>query len=64
MILETLSQGIQRLTFVIPYDKSGVVNRLFADGNILSTEYNDIGTVITAEIQADKVYLYQEFIAE
>ncbi|MBP3348907.1 MAG: GTPase HflX [Clostridia bacterium] len=64
MILETLSQGIQRLTFVIPYDKSGVVNRLFADGNILSTEYNDVGTVITAEIQADKVYLYQEFIAE
>ncbi len=64
MILRELSQGVVRAVFLIPYEKSGVVNKLHSDAKIISTEYADGGTRIVADIESDILYPYKNYMEE
>lgn len=62
LILNEISGGIIRIKLDIPYEKSGIVNKLYDQAKIISAEHTDNGTVLTVDIEEKYMYLYKEYI--
>lgn len=60
-ILTELSGGIARVELRIPYEKNGVVNRIYDDAKVLGVRYVDDATILTVDIEEDVLYLYNEY---
>ena len=62
MILNELSAGIQRVTLLVPYDKSGVISRLHRDAKVISIEYVDEGNLVVADVDSENMYIFGDYV--
>ncbi|MCI5752591.1 MAG: GTPase HflX [Oscillospiraceae bacterium] len=60
-IADNLPAQSVRGKFVIPYDKSGLLNQIRIDGKIFSEEYTENGTLIDALVDNRIYYLTEEY---
>ena len=60
-ISENLPSGSRRGKFLIPYDKTGIINRILENGKVFSTEYAENGTLIDALVDNKILYLVEEY---
>ena len=51
------------LTLLVPYDRGEVISRLHVQGRVLSTDYQEGGTLVKAMVHPARVADLQEFIA-
>lgn len=63
-IAANLPEQAVRGSFVIPYDKGGLLNTIRADGKIFSEEYTEKGTLIDALVDKKVLYMVEEFRLE
>lgn len=63
-IARNLPETSVRGKFVIPYDKTGLINTIRTDGKILSEEYLESGTLIDAIVDKKVLHLAQVYMAE
>lgn len=64
VIAANLPEQAVRGSFVIPYDKGGLLNTIRADGKIFSEEYTEKGTLIDALVDKKVYYLVEEYRCE
>lgn len=62
-IAENLPKTHARGKFLIPYDKTNLINEIRIDGKIFSEEYTESGTLIDALVDEKKLYLVKSFYA-
>lgn len=62
MILKELSAGIQRVTLLVPYDKSSVISRLHRDAKVISIEYVDEGNLVVADVDSENMYIFEDYV--
>ena len=60
-IARNLPETSTRGRFVIPYDKSALINTVRIDGKIFSEEYSEAGTVIDALVDNKVYYLVEQY---
>ncbi len=63
-IARNLPETSVRGKFVIPYDKTSIINTIRIDGRILSEEYLPEGTLIDAIVDKKVLYMAEEFRTE
>lgn len=63
-IAANLPEQAVRGSFVIPYDKGGLLNTIRADGKIFSEEYTEKGTLIDALVDKKVLYMVEEYRLE
>ncbi|MGN0638904.1 MAG: GTPase HflX [Huintestinicola sp.] len=63
-IAANLPEQAVRGSFVIPYDKGGLLNTIRADGKIFSEEYTESGTLIDALVDKKVLYMVEEYRCE
>lgn len=61
-IAELLPSPEIELTMLVPYDRGDVISRLHAHGRVLSTDYREDGTMVTAMVHPARVADLQEFV--
>ncbi len=64
MIEEKLSESKKKCALLIPYDKQGLVNSIYGEYSIKSSEYMDNGTLIVADLDEKGRGLYSKYIIE
>lgn len=62
LIIKELSDNIRRVTLLVPYENGDVVSRIHSEEKVISISYEDNGSKIIADIEADKLYIYKAFI--
>ncbi|GGL02705.1 GTPase HflX [Salinibacterium xinjiangense] len=62
-IAELLPAPEVELTMLVPYDRGDVISRLHVQGRVLSTDYEEGGTLVKALVHPARVAELQEFIA-
>lgn len=50
------------VTLLVPYDRGEVISRLHVSGRVLSTEYEEAGTRVTALVHPQRLAEVQEFV--
>lgn len=60
-ISKALAPTAKRMKLLLPYDKSGLVNKILIDGKIFSQEYLDGGILIDALIDNTILYMFGEY---
>lgn len=63
-IARNLPETSVRGKFIIPYDKTNLINTIRIDGKILSEEYRPEGTLIDAVVDKKILHLVEEFQSE
>lgn len=63
-IARNLPETSKRGKFLVPYDKTAVINTVRADGKIFSEEYNADGTLIDALVDVKHYHLMRDFEVE
>jgi GTP-binding protein HflX len=61
-IAEALPAPEVELTLLVPYDRGEVISRLHVQGRVLSTEYRDEGTLVTALVHPARTGDLQPFV--
>ncbi len=61
-IAELLPAPEVELTLLVPYDRGEVISRLHVQGRVLSTDYRDEGTRVTALVHPSRVDDLREFV--
>ncbi len=51
------------VTLLVPYDRGDVISRLHVQGRVLSTDYQDGGTLVTALVHPARIDEVREFVA-
>lgn len=64
MIEEKLSESKKKCTLMIPYDKQSLVNSIYGEYSIKSSEYTDNGTLIVVDLDEKGRGLYSKYIIE
>lgn len=64
LIEEKLSESKKECTILIPYDKQSLVNAIYGEYSIKSTEYTADGTVIVADLDEKGRAVYGKYISE
>lgn len=59
---KALSPTHQRLSLLIPYEKSGLINEILRDGKVFSQEHLEEGTALDALVDIKLLYKVQEFL--
>jgi GTP-binding protein HflX len=62
-ISELLPAPEVAVTLLVPYDRGEVISRLHVRGRVLSTEYEETGTRVTALVHPQRLSEVQEFVA-
>jgi GTP-binding protein HflX len=62
-IAELLPAPEVELELLVPYDRGEVISRLHVQGRVLSTDYREDGTLVTALVHPARVADLREFIA-
>ena len=60
-IIEALSGGIRRVVLSVPYARGDIMNRLYANANVIDVVHEDT-SIVTADIDSDELYIYSDFI--
>ncbi len=60
-IAANLPEQAVRGSFIIPYDKGGLLNTIRADGKIFSEDYTESGTLIDALVDKKVLYMVEEY---
>lgn len=60
-IARNLPETAKRGKFIIPYDKTSIINTIRIDGNVFSEEYTAEGTLIDALVDNKVYYLMEPF---
>ncbi len=63
-IARNLPETSVRGRFVIPYDKTGIINTIRAEGKILSEEYLPEGTLIDAIVDKKSLHVAEQYRAD
>jgi len=50
------------LTLLVPYDRGEVISRLHVQGRVISTDYREDGTLVTAMVHPARIADLQEFV--
>lgn len=61
-IAENLPKTAIRNTFMIPYDKTNLINNIRFDGKVFSEKFTEEGTLIDALVDIKQYHLVKEFI--
>lgn len=61
-ISEVLPAPEVEVTLLVPYDRGEVISRLHVSGRVLSTDYDEEGTRVTALVHPQRLSEVQEFI--
>ena len=61
-IAELLPAPEVELTMLVPYDRGDVISRLHVQGRVLSTDYQEGGTLVKAMVHSARVAELQEFL--
>ena len=64
MIEAKLSESKKECKIIIPYDKQSLVNAIYGEYSIKSTEYTDEGAVIIANLDEKGRSVYSKYISE
>ena len=64
MIEEKLSESKKKCTLMIPYDKQSLVNSIYGEYSIKSSEYTENGTLIVVDLDEKGRGLYSKYIIE
>lgn len=62
-IAELLPAPEVELTLLVPYDRGEIISRLHVQGRVLSTDYREEGTLVTALVHPSRVDDLREFVA-
>jgi GTPase len=62
-IAELLPAPEVELTMLVPYDRGDVVSRLHEHGRVISTDYQEDGTLVKAMVHPARLTELQEFVA-
>lgn len=62
-ITDALGDGIKRVTLSVPYDRGDIMSRLYKRANVISVSH-EATSIVTADIEADELYLYKAFIID
>jgi GTP-binding protein HflX len=62
-IAELLPAPEIELTLLVPYDRGEIISRLHVSGRVLSTEYQEDGTLVTALVHPQRAAELREFVA-
>lgn len=60
-ICDNLPETAKRMNLVIPYDKTGIINKIMVDGKIFSQEYIENGTKIDALVDIKLVSSLKQY---
>ena len=60
-IINALPETAKRGKFLIPFDKTGLVNKIMEDGKVFSQEYTAEGIELDALVAKDKLYLVEPY---
>ncbi|WP_309617340.1 GTPase HflX [Salinibacterium sp.] len=63
-IAELLPAPEVELVLLVPYDRGEVISRLHVQGRVISTEYREDGTLVTAMVHPARVADLREFVAK
>jgi GTP-binding protein HflX len=61
-IAELLPAPEVEVTLLVPYDRGEVISRLHVSGRVLSTDYREDGTLVTALVHPQRMSEVQEFV--
>jgi GTP-binding protein HflX len=61
-IAEVLPAPEVELTLLVPYDRGEIISRLHVQGRVLSTDYREDGTLVTALVHPARVDELREFV--
>ena len=64
MIEKKLSETKKEYTLLIPYDKLALVNSIYGEYSVKSTEYTADGTVMVAVLDEKGKAVYGKFITD
>ena len=64
LITRKLSETKKECTIIIPYDKQGLINSIYAEYSVKSVDYTDSGTVVVAVIDEKGRGVYSKYISE
>jgi GTP-binding protein HflX len=62
-IAELLPAPEVELTMLVPYDRGEIISRLHVQGRVLSTDYREEGTLVTALVHPSRVAELKQFVA-
>ncbi|MBO6140957.1 MAG: GTPase HflX [Ruminococcus sp.] len=60
-IVKALPETAKRGKFLIPFDKTGLVNKIMEDGKVFSQEYTAEGIELDALVAKEKLYLVEPY---
>ena len=63
-IAELLPAPEVELVLLVPYDRGEVISRLHVQGRVISTDYREDGTLVTAMVHPARVADLREFVAK
>lgn len=61
-IADAASEGMVEVTLTIPYDLGSLVQKLHERGRVLSEEYIENGTVVTAKLRREDVGPFEKYV--
>ena len=61
---DTAQESKKECQLLIPYDKQSLVNAIYGEYSIKSTEYTDEGTVIVVDLDEKGRSVYAKYITE
>ncbi|MGJ8720912.1 MAG: GTPase HflX, partial [Salinibacterium amurskyense] len=61
-IAELLPKPEVEVTLLVPYDRGEVISRLHVQGRVMSTDYREEGTLVTALVHPARVPEIEEFV--
>lgn len=64
LITRKLSETKKECTIIIPYDKQGLINSIYAEYSVKSVDYTDSGTVVVAVLDEKGRGVYSKYISE
>ncbi|MBH0084401.1 GTPase HflX [Salinibacterium sp. SWN167] len=63
-IAELLPSPEIEVTLLVPYDRGEVISRLHVQGRVISTDYREEGTLVTALVHPARVPEIEEFVSQ
>ncbi len=64
LIEQTIAKTKKECTLLIPYDKSGIVDKIYKEYAVLSCEYTDSGALIRTRLDQKGLSMYASYRAE
>ncbi len=61
-IARNLHETSKRGIFLIPYDKTGIINTIRTEGKVFTEEYKENGTLIDALVDNKVFYLVEDYL--